>query len=470
MKTFCIEQKLISPRLLGVLLAASALAGCSTSRFEYSSQTQLTPQQSAEMAALLPQGNVGAVRAQPYSGRTPVAMAEGTRDVSRVNPGGRPQPVQLSGRTSLQPMPSRSKPAPYVVAATPPQQRGYSTSGQRGAISPQPVLLPASSGQQKPVQLAKLPVQQRPQSVRPAPYTSNRVVKNPQKLPAMQVNAAPVAQKGDFNPAATRLQQVQSKKAIPSSVSVAALTFPQKMTILPRDNPARLASAAATVALPQSQKTSAPTAVTPAAPAPQPVSASAQPVQAKTMQPVQEAPAKQTQSPSTPADTQVNGQTLPDATAQNEVVTTNSVPAAQQQVAAKAPPAVKGAGMPAFRWPVRGRIISDFGTKASGARNDGINLAVPEGTEVRSVLDGTVVYAGNELKGFGNLVLIRHADGWVSAYAHNKKLQVQRGDVVRRGQVLSLAGASGSVSQPQLHFELRRDNAPVDPLVYLPTS
>ncbi|MBA5776735.1 M23 family metallopeptidase [Stappia sp. F7233] len=120
-----------------------------------------------------------------------------------------------------------------------------------------------------------------------------------------------------------------------------------------------------------------------------------------------------------------------------------------------------------FRWPVHGRIISDFGAKPGGSRNDGINLAVPEGSEVKAVEDGVVIYAGNELKGYGNLVLVRHNDGWVSAYAHNSKLNVSRGDTVRRGDTVSYSGNTGSVTQPQVHFELRKGNKPVDPLRYL---
>lgn len=125
-------------------------------------------------------------------------------------------------------------------------------------------------------------------------------------------------------------------------------------------------------------------------------------------------------------------------------------------------------GGPMFRWPVRGRVISEFGSKPGGARNDGINLAVPEGTPVKAAGDGSVIYAGNELQGFGNLVLIRHADGWVSAYAHNSEIMVKRGDEVQRGQVISKAGATGNVTQPQVHFELRQGNRPVDPTRYLP--
>jgi murein DD-endopeptidase MepM/ murein hydrolase activator NlpD len=120
-----------------------------------------------------------------------------------------------------------------------------------------------------------------------------------------------------------------------------------------------------------------------------------------------------------------------------------------------------------FRWPVRGRIISGFGSKPNGEKNDGINLAVPEGTSVKSVEAGTVIYAGNELAGYGNLVLIRHAGGWVSAYAHNEDLQVKRGDTVRRGQIVAHAGMTGSVTSPQVHFELRMGAKPVNPLDYL---
>jgi murein DD-endopeptidase MepM/ murein hydrolase activator NlpD len=120
-----------------------------------------------------------------------------------------------------------------------------------------------------------------------------------------------------------------------------------------------------------------------------------------------------------------------------------------------------------FRWPVRGRIIASFGTKPNGERNDGINLAVPEGTSVKAAEAGTVIYAGNELEGYGNLVLIRHADGWVSAYAHNASITVKRGDQVRRGQNIALAGMTGSVKTPQVHFELRRGAKPVNPLDYL---
>lgn len=120
-----------------------------------------------------------------------------------------------------------------------------------------------------------------------------------------------------------------------------------------------------------------------------------------------------------------------------------------------------------FRWPVKGRILSGFGTKPDGGHNDGINIAVPQGTSVKAAENGVVAYAGNELKGYGNLVLVRHANNWVSAYANNERLLVKRGDKVQRGQVIAKAGATGSVSQPQVHFELRKGSRPVDPTKYM---
>ncbi|ODN69270.1 peptidoglycan DD-metalloendopeptidase family protein [Methylobrevis pamukkalensis] len=120
-----------------------------------------------------------------------------------------------------------------------------------------------------------------------------------------------------------------------------------------------------------------------------------------------------------------------------------------------------------FRWPVNGRVISSFGKKPNGERNDGINLDAPEGTPIKAAEGGTVIYSGNELKGYGNLVLIKHSNGMVSAYAHASELLVRRGDEVRRGQMIGRVGATGSVSRPQLHFELREGNRPVDPSPYL---
>jgi murein DD-endopeptidase MepM/ murein hydrolase activator NlpD len=125
------------------------------------------------------------------------------------------------------------------------------------------------------------------------------------------------------------------------------------------------------------------------------------------------------------------------------------------------------AGAVKLRWPTTGRIIAGFGARPDGTHNDGINLAVPLGTDVHAAEAGVVAYAGNELKGYGNLVLLRHDNGWVTAYAHNDELLVKRGDKVKRGQVIAKAGKTGSVDRPQVHFELRQGSKPVDPIPYL---
>ena len=128
------------------------------------------------------------------------------------------------------------------------------------------------------------------------------------------------------------------------------------------------------------------------------------------------------------------------------------------------PPAVSNSG---FIWPVQGRVVSGFGFKAKGLRNDGINISAARGTPVKATENGVVVYAGNELRGFGNLLLIKHANGWVSAYAHNDTVLAKRGDRVAKGQQVATVGSTGSVKNPQLHFEMRRGRTAKDPRKYL---
>jgi murein DD-endopeptidase MepM/ murein hydrolase activator NlpD len=120
-----------------------------------------------------------------------------------------------------------------------------------------------------------------------------------------------------------------------------------------------------------------------------------------------------------------------------------------------------------FPWPVHGRVLAGYGVGKSGAHNDGINIAAPKGAPVEAVDGGVVAYAGNELRGYGNLVLVKHPNGWISAYAHCEQLLVKRGDRVSRGQVIAKVGETGGVSEPQLHFELRRGQRPVDPREFL---
>jgi murein DD-endopeptidase MepM/ murein hydrolase activator NlpD len=129
-----------------------------------------------------------------------------------------------------------------------------------------------------------------------------------------------------------------------------------------------------------------------------------------------------------------------------------------------APLVVPTGNAPPFGWPVEGRIISGFGPKAGGRFNDGVNLKASAGAPVRASGDGVVAYAGDAIPGFGNLLLVKHAGGWVTAYGHNEALLVARGKKVARGEVIARAGATGSVAEPQVHFELRRGRTPVDPV------
>ena len=123
------------------------------------------------------------------------------------------------------------------------------------------------------------------------------------------------------------------------------------------------------------------------------------------------------------------------------------------------PPILSGSFLP----PVSGRVISGFGAKKNGLHNDGINYAVPLGTPVKAAENGVVVYAGNDLPGFGNLLLVKHANGYVTAYAHTQSFLVKQGSRVKRGQVIAKSGKSGNVVEPQLHFEIRQGSRAINP-------
>jgi murein DD-endopeptidase MepM/ murein hydrolase activator NlpD len=169
--------------------------------------------------------------------------------------------------------------------------------------------------------------------------------------------------------------------------------------------------------------------------------------------------------------------TTPTPNATTPLPSATAVPAApspaETQTASAAPPVLSELASPParggkkFLWPVKGRVVGTFGEQAKGLHNDGINVVAPKGTVVHAAENGVVAYAGNELRGFGNLLLIRHADGFMTAYAHNDELLVQRGDTVTRGQAIAKVGATGSVTEPQLHFEVRKGGQPVDPEQYL---
>jgi len=188
---------------------------------------------------------------------------------------------------------------------------------------------------------------------------------------------------------------------------------------------------------------------------------------APVMQPVAAAPVQPVAAVAAPA-TKMAAAAVPPQSARLAQATTNVV---EEKPVADAPAAVKPSeatgALPTFRWPVRGKVITSYGAKTNGKSNDGINLAVPEGTPVKAAEDGVVAYSGNELKGYGNLVLVRHSNGYVTAYAHASELMVKRGDTIKRGQIIAKSGQSGEVGSPQLHFEIRKGSSPVDPLQFL---
>lgn len=128
------------------------------------------------------------------------------------------------------------------------------------------------------------------------------------------------------------------------------------------------------------------------------------------------------------------------------------------------PPPQSGKG---FMWPVKGPLLSSFGAKAKGYHNDGINIAAKSGSYVRAADSGVVVHAGSKIKGFGQLILLRHRNGWITAYAHNSSLLVGKGQAVKRGQAIARVGTSGGVNRPQLHFEMRKGARAVNPVKYL---
>ncbi len=177
----------------------------------------------------------------------------------------------------------------------------------------------------------------------------------------------------------------------------------------------------------------------------------------------------------------------PAASSTGAAATTNTAP---PPAAAVTPPAAPATASPAvtapaaptpvgepppraggrFVWPVKGPVLAGFGPAGPGLHNDGINIAVPVGTSVKAAENGVVVYAGNELKGFGNLLLLKHDGGWMTAYAHNSELLVPRGATVKKGDVIARSGATGNVDRPQVHFELRKGSKAVDPTKYLDGS
>ncbi|MEL3892280.1 M23 family metallopeptidase [Ferrovibrio sp. MS7] len=236
-------------------------------------------------------------------------------------------------------------------------------------------------------------------------------------------------------------RQTAAAKSAPVATAVAAPVVAAAPKAAPASEPVREEAVAQAQA--QAEPEPQPVAQAPVAQAPAPAVAQASvtaPVAAPSM------PAAPVMAP-TPAAVAMPPQTFPGA------------PRADDE-----PPPRAGR---TFAWPVRGRILSTFGQKPDGMHNDGINIAARAGSAVISAENGVVVYSGSEVRGFGNLVLVRHADGWITAYAHLDRVLVQKGQKVTRGQAIATVGSSGGVDQPQLHFEIRRGTQAVDPAKFL---
>jgi len=160
------------------------------------------------------------------------------------------------------------------------------------------------------------------------------------------------------------------------------------------------------------------------------------------------------------------------ALAEPAVTASGSVPVksgrrpSRRAVAIPAPPRSAGG----FEWPIAGKIASRFGPREGGMHNDGINILASKGAPVKAADAGTVVYASNALEGYGNLLLVKHASGWITAYAHNERILVRPGQVVKRGEIVARVGSTGGVTAPQLHFEIRKGRQALDPLRYLAGS
>ncbi len=325
------------------------------------------------------------------------------------------------------------------------QANGLSTASQ---LTPgRTVVIPVFNAVGAPT-AASAPVAPRPAASAPAPRPAP-VAARPAPAPVPQPQMRLVE---GAKPAPTRAAPAATPQRAEPARPAPVAARPAQPAPAPARTAARPESARPEPAKPVVQA-QAPAPQRPAAPAPAP--------QPQPQRPVAQAPAPAPQ-PAQPAQPQRV------AALGNPAVASNPAPAPAPQPARPEP--TQTASLPAspssnldFRWPARGRVISGFG---SGG-NEGINIAVPEGTPVRAAEGGTVAYAGNELRGYGNLVLIRHDNGYVSAYAHNGEIGVKRGDKVTRGQVIAKSGQSGNVNSPQLHFEIRKGSTPVDPMPYL---
>ncbi|MEN3793318.1 M23 family metallopeptidase [Fulvimarina sp. MAC3] len=168
-----------------------------------------------------------------------------------------------------------------------------------------------------------------------------------------------------------------------------------------------------------------------------------------------------------PEAPKAQAETAVTAPKETRVATAQPKSSVSEQARASDEVAPQSSGIGRYRWPVQGRVLQRFGEKVGSKRNDGLNISVPRGTPVKAAENGVVIYAGDGLKEFGNTVLVKHDDGLVTVYGHADSLKVKRGDKVKRGEQIASSGMSGDASVPQLHFEVRKNSAPIDPSGYL---
>jgi murein DD-endopeptidase MepM/ murein hydrolase activator NlpD len=483
------------PRLLVVCLVGGAAAACSseTMRFAdnpfqnpFSKSARLDPGATGSVGPARTQANVGARQAQSFQGVAPagqVSSAPLPAPVASAPLAAPTLPAAPIRAASAAPagLPATGGPKGWTAQGgstvalgqgetitTLSNRYGVPEAAIRSANGVAPGARPAPGSQLViPVYNAAGAAAPAPQHVASAPAPARIVAAAP---PAPQAASAPqmAAAAPKAAPGKARMQLVQGAKAAhekkvveaqeteaPAAPVRAAAAKPERKVEVAKVEPKAVpkpehAKVVAKAAAPAIAPKPAVVATAPA-PAPAPMKQAAikpaKPVEAPAAAPMKAAVG-------TPAVTQASVQAAAPAAA----------PAAKPEPAETASIAPAGRGGSEFRWPARGRIITGY-NKSGG--NDGINISLPEGTPVKAAEGGEVAYAGNELKGYGNLVLVRHPDGWVSAYAHNGELKVKRGDKIARGQLLALSGQSGNVSSPQLHFELRKGSTPVDPMPHL---
>jgi murein DD-endopeptidase MepM/ murein hydrolase activator NlpD len=402
----------------------------------------LTPRAAVPSRTVAANSSVlGAASGWSSTGGTPVTLSQGESIMTLSERYGVPPQALLSanGLTSA----SQVQPGQQLMIPV------YKGAGAPSAnFSPVPRAVPAV----RPVAAAATAAAEKP-----APVPVARPV------PAKAVAAAPVA--APAKAAAPVKAAATAKAADDDEDEVPAKAKPTQPAPAAKPKPAKVAAAAENAdddddkavvkpvakSAPAAAKPEAPSAKVAQAPAPavkaeQPAKANVRKISLTPQEPEKAAPEKAAPAKAEPAKTAPAKEQQPEHTG---------------SIAPAAAPAA--ADRQDFRWPARGRVIGGY---QKGA-NDGINISLPEGTPVKAAEGGTVAYAGEELKGYGKLVLVRHPNGWVSAYAHNGELMVKRGETIKRGQVVAKSGQSGNVSSPQLHFELRQGSSPVDPTPHL---